>query len=219
MKKPTYEDLEQRISAVREHFGDKLLLLGHHYQQDEVIKHSDLRGDSYQLSEMAASSSDCRYIVFCGVHFMAETADMLANRPEKLAERDGERVTVVLPDMAAGCSMADMAEIDQVQAAWDDMGELIVSMNNGPPSLATVDFGSGFSKYVVLDRHDHQLHQRRARDRVRPTQLGRGNRCSRQSWCRVRCKLDSRSHSASTIRPMRQLSKPVSAMMRWMLSA
>ena len=70
---------------------------------------SDLRGDSYQLSQMAADSRDCRVIVFCGVHFMAETADILANRPEKLAERNGERVPVVLPDMAAGCSMADMA--------------------------------------------------------------------------------------------------------------
>jgi quinolinate synthase len=74
---------------------------------------------------MAASSRDCRVIVFCGVHFMAETADILANRPEKLAERDGERVTVILPDMAAGCSMADMAAIDQVDAAWQDLGEVI----------------------------------------------------------------------------------------------
>ena len=74
--------------------GPRLLILGHHYQQDEVIALADLRGDSYQLSQMAADSSDCRYIVFCGVHFMAETADILANRPEKLAERGGERVPV-----------------------------------------------------------------------------------------------------------------------------
>jgi quinolinate synthase len=90
-----------------------------------VIAHSDLRGDSYQLSQMAAASKDCRAIVFCGVHFMAETADILANRPEKLTERIGQRVTVVLPDMAAGCSMADMAAIDQVEAAWHDLGEVI----------------------------------------------------------------------------------------------
>ena len=95
--------------------GPRLLILGHHYQQDEVIALSDLQGDSYQLSQMAAASSDCRCIAFCGVHFMAETADILANRPEKLAERGGERVTVVLPDMAAGCSMADMAAIEQVE--------------------------------------------------------------------------------------------------------
>ncbi|MBI1249590.1 quinolinate synthase NadA [bacterium] len=119
------EELTQRIQKVRDQMGSKLLILGHHYQQDEVIELSDLRGDSYQLSKMAAESSDCRYIVFCGVHFMAETADILANRPEKLAERDGQRVTVVLPDMAAGCSMADMAAIDQVENAWDDLGEII----------------------------------------------------------------------------------------------
>lgn len=117
--------LSERIEAVRKQLGSKLLILGHHYQQDEVIEHSDLRGDSYQLSQLAASSSDCRYIVFCGVHFMAETADILANRPEKVAERGGERVTVVLPDMAAGCSMADMAAIEQVENAWAELGEVI----------------------------------------------------------------------------------------------
>ncbi|MFO0903568.1 MAG: quinolinate synthase NadA [Pirellulales bacterium] len=119
------DELTQRISAVRKRLGPELLILGHHYQQDEVIALSDLRGDSYQLSQMASASQSCRSIVFCGVHFMAETADMLANRTEKLAERGGERVTVVLPDMAAGCSMADMAAIEQVEAAWDDLGTVI----------------------------------------------------------------------------------------------
>jgi quinolinate synthase len=118
-------ELSARIEKVRRELGPKLLILGHHYQQDEVIAHSDLRGDSYQLSQLAAASSDCRYIVFCGVHFMAETADILANRPEKLAERNGERVTVVLPDLAAGCSMADMAAIEQVENAWSDLGEIV----------------------------------------------------------------------------------------------
>jgi len=117
--------LQQRIAAVRAELGPRLLILGHHYQQDEVITMSDLRGDSYQLSQMAAQSGDCRFIAFCGVHFMAETADILANRPERLAARGGERVTVVLPDMAAGCSMADMAAIDQVEAAWQELGEVI----------------------------------------------------------------------------------------------
>jgi quinolinate synthase len=119
------EELSARIEAVRREMGPRLLILGHHYQQDEVIAHADLRGDSYQLSQLAAASSDCRVIVFCGVHFMAETADILANRPEKLAERGGERVRVVLPDMAAGCSMADMAAIDQVEGAWAELGEVI----------------------------------------------------------------------------------------------
>ncbi|MFP6604226.1 MAG: quinolinate synthase NadA [Pirellulaceae bacterium] len=119
------EELSQRISAVRQQLGEELLILGHHYQQDEVIAHSDLRGDSYQLSQLAASHSDCRWIVFCGVHFMAETADVLANRPERLQQRAGQRVQVVLPDMAAGCSMADMAAIEQVEAAWQDLGEVL----------------------------------------------------------------------------------------------
>ena len=119
------EELVARIQAVRAQLGPKLLILGHHYQQDEVIAMSDVRGDSYKLSEFAAASSDCRYIAFCGVHFMAETADILANRPEKLTERQGERVSVFLPDMAAGCSMADMAAIEQIDDAWDQLGEVI----------------------------------------------------------------------------------------------
>jgi quinolinate synthase len=118
-------ELTERIRAIKAELGPRLLVLGHHYQQDEVIALSDLQGDSYQLSQMAAGSSECRYIAFCGVHFMAETADILANRPEKLSERGGERVTVVLPDIAAGCSMADMAAIEQVEAAWEEMGEVI----------------------------------------------------------------------------------------------
>ncbi|MEO1238010.1 MAG: quinolinate synthase NadA, partial [Planctomycetota bacterium] len=119
------DELQARIDAVRNELGPRLLILGHHYQQDEVIALSDLRGDSYQLSQMAADSSDCRAIAFCGVHFMAETADILANRPEKLAERGGERVRVMLPDLAAGCSMADMAGIDQIEDAWDQLSEVI----------------------------------------------------------------------------------------------
>ena len=119
------DELIARITEVRRQMGDSLLILGHHYQQDQVVEHTDLRGDSYQLSEMAAQSDACRSIVFCGVHFMAETADILANRPEKLESRGGQRVRVILPDMAAGCSMADMAAIAQVEAAWEDMSEVI----------------------------------------------------------------------------------------------
>ncbi len=119
------ETLVARIQAVRERFGSRLLILGHHYQQDEVIALADLRGDSYQLSRMAAESRECRAIAFCGVHFMAETADILANTPDQLSRREGARVTVVLPDMAAGCSMADMAMIDQVESCWDELGEVI----------------------------------------------------------------------------------------------
>ena len=119
------EVLADRIRMAKKDLGSRLLILGHHYQQDEVIAHADLTGDSYQLSKLAADSADCRYIIFCGVHFMAETADILANRPEKLAQRNGERVKVVLPDLSAGCSMADMAGIAQVENAWEQLGEVI----------------------------------------------------------------------------------------------
>ena len=108
-------ELEERIRAVKRELGDSLLILGHHYQQDEVIRFADLRGDSYKLAELAARSEACRAIVFCGVHFMAETADVLS--------RPG--VDVILPDLGAGCSMADMADLDAVEAAWADLGEVI----------------------------------------------------------------------------------------------
>ena len=117
--------LTDRINAVRGELGPRLLILGHHYQRDEVIALADLRGDSYRLSQLAAEHEECRAIAFCGVHFMAETAEVLANRPERLQQRDGRRVTVILPDMAAGCSMAEMAEIDQVEDCWDQLSQVI----------------------------------------------------------------------------------------------
>ena len=116
--------LAERIEAVRRRMGSRLVILGHHYQQDGVIAHADFQGDSLQLSQSAAGRDDCEAIAFCGVHFMAETADIVANTPAKVAVRGG-RVTVVLPDMAAGCSMADMAAIDQVEDAWADLGRVI----------------------------------------------------------------------------------------------
>jgi quinolinate synthase len=118
-------ELVARVEAVRTTLGRRLLILGHHYQQDEVIALSDLRGDSYQLSQLAAVNEDCRAIVFCGVHFMAETADVLANRPQRLAQRGGERIPVILPDLSAGCSLADMADIDQVEECWDQLAGAI----------------------------------------------------------------------------------------------
>ncbi len=108
-------ELEERIATVKEQMGDSLLILGHHYQQDEVIRFADLRGDSYKLSQLAAQHGTCQAIVFCGVHFMAETADVLSR----------ETVEVYLPDLAAGCSMADMADRESVEAAWEDLGEII----------------------------------------------------------------------------------------------
>jgi quinolinate synthase len=108
-------DLSERIVAAKRELGDSLLILGHHYQQDEVIAYADLRGDSYKLSQLAAGSQRCRSIVFCGVHFMAETADILSR----------DEVAVYLPDLTAGCSMADMADLESVEAAWEDLAEWI----------------------------------------------------------------------------------------------
>jgi quinolinate synthase len=108
-------ELDARVRAVKADLGRELLILGHHYQQDEVIRHADLRGDSYKLAQLAAQSEACRWIAFCGVHFMAETADVLTR----------EDVYVILPDMAAGCSMADMADLDSVEAAWADLSDVI----------------------------------------------------------------------------------------------
>ena len=117
--------LDGRIDGVRRRMCSRLVILGHHYQQDGVIAHADIQGDSYQLSRSAAERADCEAIAFCGVHFMAETADILVNRPDRVAARGGRRVAVVLPDMAAGCSMADMAAIEQVEDAWTDLGTVI----------------------------------------------------------------------------------------------
>lgn len=131
----TAAELITRIQAVRRRMGPELLLLGHHYQRDEVIGLTDLRGDSYQLSKQAAENRQCRAIIFCGVHFMAETADILVNRPERLAERAGLRVPVVLPDLEAGCSLADMARMDQVAACWAELAELF-----GPDQVTPVTY-------------------------------------------------------------------------------
>ncbi len=143
------DDLQRRIQAVRDDLGPKLLILGHHYQQDEVIALADLSGDSYQLSQMAADSRECRFIAFCGVHFMAETADILGNRPEKLAERGGERIRVILPDLAAGCSMADMAGINQIEDAWDQLSEVIDTADITPVTY----INSAASLKAFVGRH------------------------------------------------------------------
>ena len=142
-------ELQARIRAVRAEMGPRLLILGHHYQQDEVIALADLTGDSYQLSQMAAASAECRVIAFCGVHFMAETADILANRPDKLAARGGERVTVILPDMAAGCSMADMAAIHQIEDAWEQLGDFVDTTDITPVTY----INSAASLKAFVGRH------------------------------------------------------------------
>ncbi|MBU9674744.1 quinolinate synthase NadA [Planococcus sp. CP5-4] len=107
------EELHKRAKQARNMLGDKLYILGHHYQKDEVIEYADVKGDSLQLSQIAGRQT-ADYILFCGVHFMAETADILTEPHQ----------AVILPDMRAGCSMADMANIDQTERAWQKLQKL-----------------------------------------------------------------------------------------------
>ena len=107
-------DCDARIRATKARLGKRVVILGHHYQREEVFRHADFSGDSLKLSRLAASS-DAEYIVFCGVHFMAEVADILS-RPEQIS---------ILPDLAAGCSMADMASLPAVERAWKELGRVL----------------------------------------------------------------------------------------------
>ena len=109
------EELEDRIASAKAALGDRLFILGHHYQRDEVIRWADARGDSFKLAKLAQERPEAEYIVFCGVHFMAEAADVLT----------AEHQQVLLPDLNAGCSMADMADIESVEEAWDTLGEIV----------------------------------------------------------------------------------------------
>jgi quinolinate synthase len=108
------EDMDVRIRAAKTALGDRLVILGHHYQRDEVIRFADHTGDSLKLAQHAAAHRSADYVVFCGVHFMAESADILGAPHQQ----------VVLPDLAAGCSMADMAAIDQLEITWEEMRTL-----------------------------------------------------------------------------------------------
>jgi quinolinate synthase len=109
------EETARRIGEAKAKLGSDLLILGHHYQRDEIIRWADYRGDSFKLSQLAAQRADAKYIVFCGVHFMAESADVLTKEDQ----------VVILPNLAAGCSMADMANIRQVENAWCDITEVV----------------------------------------------------------------------------------------------
>ncbi|MCA2226805.1 quinolinate synthase NadA [Nonomuraea aurantiaca] len=104
-------DLVERARTAKKALGDRLFVLGHHYQRDEVIQFADVTGDSFKLAQQAAARPEAEFIVFCGVHFMAESADILTGQAQK----------VILPDLAAGCSMADMATFDQVEECWESL--------------------------------------------------------------------------------------------------
>jgi quinolinate synthase len=108
------EEMDLRIGAAKAALGDRLVILGHHYQRDEVIRFADFTGDSFKLARQAASRHEAEFIVFCGVHFMAESADILSASHQQ----------VILPDLAAGCSMADMAAPDQLELAWQELHQI-----------------------------------------------------------------------------------------------
>lgn len=112
--KMSTEEIDTRISQARASLGSQVIILGHHYQRNEVIKFADFQGDSFKLSQYAAGHREAEHILFCGVHFMAETADVLSAPDQK----------VLLPNITAGCSMADMAHIDDVLDCWDDLQEV-----------------------------------------------------------------------------------------------
>ncbi len=114
----------ERARAAKEALGDRVFVLGHHYQRDEVIQFADVTGDSFKLAQQAAARPDAEFVVFCGVHFMAESADILTTADQ----------AVVLPDLAAGCSMADMATYDQVSECWDVLAEAGVAERTVPVS-------------------------------------------------------------------------------------
>ena len=109
------EELDRRITAAKQTLGERVVVLGHFYQRDEIVKHADFLGDSFQLARAARSRPEAEAIVFCGVHFMAETADILS----------GEHQSVILPNLAAGCSMADMADEDSVEEAWEQLMDIL----------------------------------------------------------------------------------------------
>ena len=106
-------EIIERIRVARERLGERCVLLGHHYQREDIIQFADIKGDSFKLALWAAEHTEAEYIVFCGVHFMAEAADILSAPHQK----------VVLPNMAAGCSMADMADPEDVYACWEELEE------------------------------------------------------------------------------------------------
>ena len=115
-------DLVARATAARVALGDRALILGHHYQRDEVIDFADITGDSFKLAQSAANQSSAEYIFFCGVHFMAESADILTGAHQK----------VILPDLAAGCSMADMATANQVNECWQQLEKIGIASKTIP---------------------------------------------------------------------------------------
>lgn len=131
----TAEELDQRIGKARKKLGKSVTILGHHYQREEVIKYADFQGDSFLLSQEAASRPDADYIIFCGVHFMAETASILSAPHQR----------VILPNITAGCSMADMAPMEDVDDAWADLEEVL-----GPGGILPITYMNSIAGIKAL---------------------------------------------------------------------
>lgn len=157
---PGDPDLIERARAARDALGDRAFVLGHHYQRDEVIQFADVTGDSFKLAREAAARPEAEYVVFCGVHFMAESADILTSDAQ----------AVVLPDLAAGCSMADMAGIRQVEEAWDVLADAGVAERTVPVtymnSTAAIKAFTGRHGGTVCTSSNAQVALRWAFDRV-----------------------------------------------------
>jgi quinolinate synthase len=164
---PSDPDLVARAAAAKATLGDRVFVLGHHYQRDEVIAFADVTGDSFKLAREAAARPQAEYIVFCGVHFMAESADILTS--------DSQRV--VLPDLAAGCSMADMAALNQVEEAWDTLADVGVADVTVPVtymnSSADIKGFVGRTKGVVCTSSNAERALRWAYERGRPKKDGK----------------------------------------------
>jgi len=122
------EEMTRRIGEARATLGHKLVILGHHYQRDEVIQFADYTGDSFRLARQISSRPDADYIVFCGVHFMAESADILCAPHQQ----------VILPDLAAGCSMADMVDPDQLETCWEELGQMGITLRRSSGQAGVV---------------------------------------------------------------------------------
>jgi quinolinate synthase len=131
-------DLDRRITAARKALGARVVVLGHHYQRDEVIKFADYIGDSFRLSGEVAKHADAEFIVFCGVHFMAESADVLSLPHQQ----------VILPDLAAGCSMADMAAIDQLETCWEELAVMGDILERGVVPVTYINSSAAIKAFV-----------------------------------------------------------------------
>ncbi len=147
----TTEEMERRVEEIKRQLGEKLFIPGHHYQKDEVIQFADVSGDSLQLAQLCQANEKAEHIVFCGVHFMAETADILTT----------DQQSVYLPDMRAGCSMADMADIDQTERAWETLmetfGETIIPLTYVNSTAAIKAFVGRHGGATVTSSNAHEM--------------------------------------------------------------